>query len=579
VTVGYDDAVEGTTTIVAARVRTMIDASPIAEAIAYRGPVIVAVGTRDQVTAAAGGGATVVDAGDATVLPGFVDAHHHMALSALYGGLLRLTAPRVTDIGSLQAALADAARSVAPGRWLVAMDWDEARLAERRPPTRRELDDAVPDRPVFALHYTCHRAVANSRALELASIGPGTPDPSGGAISRGRGGLPDGLLIERGMSAVEALARPDLVASDVDGFLQRMAAHYRAVVAAGITRVADLSVPIDLLPLYRELVRRGGVLIPTLVCPVSAAGYLEPPWDLLDGPVTGHQDGPLTIGPVKLVFDGVPGCAMCLSWWQALAVMVKTVALAIRTGSIDPVRTGMSTRPRLGTRMRTGIAIYRRDEAAQVIAALADRGFGVATHALGNDAVANLLDAYEAVGARLHEPGVPRIEHAMFLDRKLVRRIADGGFAVVSQPAMVAMPAYANVVGIPGMPFNALRWLADAGVPVAFGSDYPVFGFDPLDGVRGACSRRNARGAVVDPDQRLTLDEALAMATRGGAAACGASEVCGTLEIGKRADLVVIDGEPDHPEARVRATVVGGRLVHGQLDGGPPAIAATLAAR
>ncbi len=561
---------ERTVAIVGGRVRTMAPGS--ADAVAYRGGAIVAVGTRDEVLAAAGDGAEIVDAQGALVMPGFVDAHHHVSIASLYGGVLRLTAPHVTDIASLQAALSRAAAELPPGRWLVAMDWDEGRLAERRPPTRQELDDAVPERPLFALHYTCHRALANSRALELAAIGADTPDPSGGLISRGRGGLPDGLLIERGMSRVEALARPDLASYDVEGVLDRMAAHYRRLVAAGITRVGDTAVPVDLLPLYRESARRGDVLVPTVICPVSSTGYLEAPWDVLDGPVTGHEEGPLRIGPVKLVFDGAPGCALCLTWWQGLRSLARTVALAVRTGSLDPVRTALSTEPRYGTRMRTGIAIYRRDEAQEVVAALAERGFGVATHAIGNDAVDHVLGAYESAGARLHSAGTPRIEHGAYVDRELVRRIAGGGFAVVVQPAMIAMPSYATVAPIPGLPFMPLRWLLDAGVPVAFSSDHPVIDFDPLEGVRVACSRRNARGVVVDPDQRITPDEALSLYTRGAADACGAIDECGTLEPGKRADLVLVDGEPDQPGASVRATVVAGRLLHGELgrarDGG-----------
>jgi hypothetical protein len=554
-----------TRVIVGARVRTMDDARTEAEAIAIRAGAIFAVGARGPVLAIAGSDATVVDASGAAVLPGFIDAHHHVGLSALYGGTARLTPPRVTNIASLQATLAEAAAELPPGRWLVAMDWDESQLAERRPPTRAELDDAVPDGPLFALHYTCHRALANTRALELAGIDARSPDPSGGLISRGRSGLPNGLLVERGMSRVEALARPDLAAHDTDGYLDRMAEHYRRIVAVGITRLADTTVPIDLIPLYRRAVERGEVLVPTILCPVSTSGYLEAPWDALEGPVTGHEEGPLTIGPVKLVFDGAPGCAMCLSWWQSVGVMARTAALAVRTGSLDPARTALSTEPRYGAKVRTGITIYRREEAREIIAAIAARGFGVATHAIGNEAVDIALEAYEAVGVALHGGGLPRIEHGVFLDRALVERIAGGGFAVVAQPAMLAMHGTRDAVAIPGLPFKPLRWLLDAGVCVSGSSDYPVTGFDPLDGIRTACSRINARGVVVSPDQRVSLDEAIAMYTRGSATACGVLDRCGTLEVGKRADLVVIEGDLESPDARVRATVVGGRVVHGAI--------------
>ena len=534
-----------------------------ASAVAFRDGEILAVGGRDEVLAAAGD-AEVLDAGGATVLPGFVDAHHHVSLSVLYGGLPRLLPPRVTDVASLQTALARASRELPEGRWLVAMDWDEAQLDERRPPTRAELDEAVSDRPVFALHYTCHRALANSRALELAGIDRHTPDPSGGVIARGRGGVPNGLLVERGMSRVEALARPDLAANDVEGFLERIAAHYRRLVEKGITRVCDTAVPIDLLPLYREAVARGHVLVPTHACPVSANGYLEAPWDVLEATELDGA-GMVQIGPVKLVLDGAPGCSMCLRWGQSLGVMAKTVALAVRTGSLDPVRTSLSVEPRYGTRVRTGIAIYRRDEATEIVRAVCSRGFGVAAHAIGNEAVETVLDAYQAAGPRLGAAGVPRIEHGAYLDRELVRRIAGGGYAVVCQPSMLGLHVYASAVSIPGLPFKPLRWLLDAGARVAFSSDYPVTDFDPLTSIRLACTRTNARGVVVDPDQRIGVDEAVRAHTRGAAEACGALDRCGTLEPGKRADLVVIDGEVGDAGARVRTTIAGGRVVYGRV--------------
>lgn len=545
-----------TTALVGGQVRTM--AGTDAEALAFRDGRIVSVGDRAAVLLDAGADAEVHDVGGATLLPGFVDAHHHVVIAALYGGAARLVAPEVHDVPSLQTALATAARGLAPGQWLVAMGWDEARLRERRPPTRAELDDAVPDRPLFALHHTCHRALANSRALALAGIDASTAQPSGGAIEHERG-VPTGLLIERGMSRVEALARPDLAKHDAAGVLDRIATQYRALVRVGITRVVDTAVPHDLMSIYRASARRGDVLVPTHVCPVSATGYLEEPWDALDGPPTGTKDGPLTIGPVKLIFDGAPGCSMCLGWWQSLAGTMRTVGLAIRMGSLDPVRTALAIEPRFGRDVRSGIAIYRRDEAERVIRGVVDRGFSVATHAIGNAAVDMALSAYEAMGSRLDAAGRPRIEHGSFLDPALVARMAGAGVAAVVQPAMLAMNMYRSAASIPGLPFFPLRWLLDAGVPVVGSSDYPVDGFDPLDGMRTAIDRVNGRGVVVDPDQRIGADEAIRMYTRTAAEVIGCAKDTGTLEVGKRADLVVIDGvTADLRAAKVRTTYVAG---------------------
>jgi len=552
-------------------VRVMDEADRRAEAVAYRDGRIVAVGSSVEVQAVVGP-ATKPTATDATVLPGFVDPHHHASLAALWGGLVRLTPPAVTDIASLLAALSESVKGVKPGDWVMATEWDEMLLRERRPPTREELDAAVPDHPLVAMHYSCHRAVANSRALELAGIDQSTPDPSGGLISRGKGGVPDGLLVERGMSRVESLSRASLIARDVDGFIERFARHQGALVAAGITHIADATVPGDVAELYREAVRRGVLLVPTTMLPVSTTGYLEAPLDVLDGPITGEEDGPLRVGPVKLVFDGAPGCSMCLGWWQTFGVMMGTWAMTIRQRSLDPIRTTLSVAPRFGAKIRTGIAIYHAEEARSVVEAITERGFAVATHAIGNEAVRIALDAYESRGAKLHDAAAARIEHAAFLDESLVERIAGIGAAVVTQPHLVTLPAYASATSIPGLRNLPHRWLLDAGVTVAASSDFPVAGFEPLDGIRSAVARLTTRGVAHEPDQCIELDEALAAYTRVAAEVVGIGDRAGTLEPGKRADLVVLDGRLSAEtlsEARVRTTILGGEVVFGALE--PPA--------
>ncbi len=547
-------------TVVVGRVHTMDPALPAAEAIAFAEGRIRAIGPKAHVLAQAPG-AEVIDLGDAAVLPGFIDAHHHVSLSALYGGAPRLEPPSVHDVPSLQASLTALDRDLPSDRWLIAMHWDEAKLRERRPPTRQELDAAVPDRPVFLMHYTFHRALANTKALRLAGIDRRTPEPAGGVISRGAGGLPDGLLIERAMAKVEELARADRIRVDGPGVLTRLAAHYRGIAQAGITRVCDPAVPMDLFALYRALAERGEVIVPTIACPVSLRGWLPEPTDALEGPPTNEEIGPnLKIGPVKLVFDGAPGCSMCLSWGQTLVTLARSVGIALRRGGIDSLRTSMSTAPRVGRDVRTGVTIYQPEDAARVVAAAVSRGFSVASHAIGNAAIDVALGAYAAAGARLADAGVPRLEHASFAEPSQARRMADLGVAAVVQPAMLRMLAIANAPRIPGLPFLPLRRLLDAGVKIVGSSDYPIETFEPLAALRAAVTRETAFGDVVDPDERITLDEAIAMYTRVAAEVLACSHETGTLTVGKRADLVVIDDLGD-AAASVRRSFINGVAV------------------
>lgn len=411
------------------------------------------------------------------------------------------------------------------------------------------------------MHHTCHRALANTKALELAGIDRHTADPTGGTISRGSGGVPDGLLIERGMVRVEELARADRLRIDADGVLDRMAAHYRAVARSGITRICDTAVPRDLLDVFHVLAARGDVLVPTHACPVSIHGWLAESFDALDGAGSGETVAPnLRVGPVKLVFDGAPGCAMCLTWRQSLGAMLRTVDLVVRRRSLDAVRTALSIVPRYGSHVRSGIALYQPGDAARIVRTVVERGFGVASHALGNAAIETALGAYAAAGASLARGGVPRLEHAAFAEPGQARRMADLGIAAVVQPAMLEMHMTASAARIPGLPFFPLRRLASAGVTLVGSSDYPVHTFDPLVGIRAAVRRRNAYGEVLDPEECLELDEILAAYTRDAARVLGCEAETGTLTPGKRADVVVVEGLED-AAPRVARTFVAGALV------------------
>jgi len=309
--------------------------------------------------------------------------------------------------------------------------------------------------------------------------------------------------------------------------------------------------------------------------PVAGTTYLDAPWDALEGPPTGSDRtadmAPLVTGPVKLFFDGAPTCAMCLTAAQSLAVFFNAFALSIRRGSWDPIRTMLSVRARLSPdgKFRSGMTLYKPDEAKRIVATAVDRGFAVATHAEGNEAIAGVLEAYEAAGPSLARHGAPRLEHAIFLERELVPRLASLGCTVVAQPAFLGLPAFGDAPSVPRLPAIPMRWLLDGGVKVAGSSDFPVIGFDTLEGMRRAVTRRTRHGNAYEPSQAISLEEALVLYTRAAAEAAGCIGRCGTLEAGKRADLVVLNRQlaktEDLDEAQVAATVIGGKQVSGTL--------------
>lgn len=553
-----------TVTVLHGQIRTMKPGAEVAESIAWSNGRIVAVGTHAEVAAAVPRPTQVIELGERTVIPGLIDAHHHAGISALYGGRLRLDATEITGISSLQQALARAAATLAPGRWLVATHWSEHTLREHRAPTRAELDDAVPDRPMLAMHSSYHRAVANSRALEIANIRTATPDPTGGIIGRARGGEPNGLLIERGMSPLEQLARADLVAFDAEEIVQRLGAHSAQAFCVGLTHVADAAVPVDLIRLYEQAHLRGVARIPTTLMPVSIRGWLEVPTDVIELELEKPKARTLRLGPVKMVFDGAHACAMCLGVWQSAVVFMRTAAISIREGTLVPLRATASMAPRLSRGViRTGILMYGRAAAAKTVQRAIERGLSVASHAEGNEAIDVVLDAYQAAGSALHAHGNARLKHGIFMTRRHVERLGDSGIAVVVQPAFLTMPEFAHAPAIPGIEVKPLRRLLDAKVQVVGSSDYPVVGFDPMLGIRSAMRRPR-----VSADQEIGLDEALALYTRTAAEVLGLRD-CGTLEAGKRADVVIFDCRLDEASvtvATVATTVLEGEVVFGALS-------------
>jgi hypothetical protein len=555
----------------------MADATP-SDAVAYHDGRIVAVGPAASVINVVGPEAEVIDLGGRAVVPGFVDAHHHVAWAALYRGTVDCRPGVAGRIDEIRARVRVAAASVPRGGWVLGYGYDDRALEERRAPTRQELDDACPDRPVLLVHVSAHQAVANSRALEAAGIGRASPDPPGGRIERGRRGEPTGRLYETALSLAERLAAAELTARDPNGFLDRLEAYERELFALGITRVADPTVTTDLMRLYRQSRADGRLRMPVVMMPVSDHGYLARPDDVLrrlDGEVTGEGADVLRVGPLKLFFDGGDNCALCVSLAQGMASAFTTVLRMLRARTLAPLRLAARTRGRLGRdrRLHTGIRYYATDESAIRIARGAvERGFALAVHAVGNEAVAQAVRVLGAVRARHPAGWPPRIEHATFTDDALLAAIADHDLTVVSQPSFLRMSSLEQTPPLRGMHVLALRRMLEARIRLAGSSDGPVVTTNPLDGVRDAVYRRTPSGVVVGADEAVEPLDALVMYTRAAAAACGCLDVTGTLAPGKRADLLVLSGDPCSraalPGVRVCETILGGVTVFRTEDEG-----------
>jgi hypothetical protein len=556
------------TFIVEGEVVTMDAARPYAEAVAVREGRIAAVGTSPEVRAAMGEDAPVVALGGASVLPGFIDAHHHYCFAAFNQRTPDLHHHPDTPMQALLSRIEEVAAQRSQG-WVRCQGYDPGKLRERRPPRLDELDAVCPHRPVFLRAYSGHEGCLNSAGFAAMGWSAHTPDPDRGVIVRDRRGRLTGEIVEAACYLAEARSRDALLAGTENAWLADAGDHGRELLAHGITRVGDPGVPPSFDMLYLRAAREARLPLTVHRMPVGSASMLAPRFD--DEP-TGSGPRVAPVGPAKLFLDGGERCAMCFSTWQVMRAAASTLRRAIGGAGLAAVRAA-SQRPsfRRGPDglLHQGILFWDQDALDSTVHRAAERGFQVAQHAVGNEAVSMGLKAIErAEGALDRLPGRPRLEHAMFVDPPLVRRMADAGAIAVVQPFFIYDIGDSEAEAPPPKPIEVLplRRMLDAGVTLAGSSDYPVSHFDVLSAVKAAATRRTRLEETLEPEQAISVEDALRAYTQGSALALGVAYDVGTISTGKRADLVVLSQNPLKTaaervdEIKVLRTYLAGRL-------------------
>jgi predicted amidohydrolase YtcJ len=551
---------------------TMDGAHPRAEALAVDGDRIVAVGDAAAVRAAAAA-AEEIDLAGGCLLPGFIDAHHHFSEGALLTSQLDLHWPAVDSVADVLERLRERARDLPKGEWVVAEGYDERRLRERRAPTLDELDRVCSDHPVLLVQFSYHEVTVNSRAHEVTGTRMDRPDPPGGQVERDRSGRPTGRMIENAAAPFYMNGVRALLERDEAGYFDCLERYQQRLFRTGITRLYDPAVSPIMEQTLRRAVDRGVLRLPITIMLSSANGMFVPPRDRLDGARTGDGSDLLRVGPLKMFMDGGIRCAMRLSLSTLAGVAMTSIGRAISRRSLDPWRAAQMSPLRYDRedrRVRAGILFYTEQEARALVEDATTRGLSIAVHAEGNEAIDRTLRVLPR--DRERPPGVPphRIEHFFLPDPDAIPRAAELGIAIATQPTIAEWTGDQVLdMGLIGrQPFVPLRSLFDAGLTVAGSSDAPVVDFDPLKGIRRAVDRRTAGGECLDDGQEITAGEALAMYTTHAARSGGLEHEVGTLAVGKRADLVVLDRDPtsgradDLEHATVIRTVVGGADVY-----------------
>jgi hypothetical protein len=505
-----------------------------AESMLVRDGRIAVVGPAAAVRAAAQPGAAVVRLDGATVIPGLIDAHCHVMNVGYLAAGADCSQPAAPDIAAIQARLRAAAAGTRAGSWVMGSGYVEYKLAERRHPTRADLDAAVPDRPAVIYHTSLHVCVLNSAALHEAGFADGQPDPPDGVLGRDDQGRLTGVLFEGPMFRVFAdKLRGDLAHMDAAARARVVRRAGQRLAALGITAACDADMRCPTFAAYAEVDDADD-----LAQRIYGLTVHDEVDELVKSGLRGRRSGRLAAEAVKIWADG---------------------GMSSRTAAIH----GTYPVPPFGS----GVLYFAPDELTAIVRDLAARGFQVCIHAQGDRAIEIVLDAYARTLAGT--PGNPRrhrIEHGGAMYPALAARAAALGIPVVSQPGFLSGlgDGFAEAFPDQADQLYAFGSWQRAGITVAGSSDAPVITPDPLTGIRDATLRRTAGGRVLGPDERLATREALALYTAGGAFAMHRETEIGSLEPGKRGDFTVLDRNPlsVDPEQitsiQVLATVVDG---------------------
>ena len=519
-----------------------------AGAVAVKNGRIAAVGTDAEIRELAGAGTRVLDIPGRMVVPGFQDAHAHPA----FGGrnLLRVHLDELQTVDAYLGAIGEYATSHPDEAWITGGGW-AMYLFPGGAPRKEDLDRVVPERPVFLMNRDVHGAWLNSRALELAGITRGTPDPWDGRIEREPStGEPTGTLHEGA-----AYAYRDRFVPPTDGTEWRRALllAQERLHALGITGWQDAWVTPDLLEAYRRLDDER-----ELTMRVSAALW----WDRYRGEEQidelverGREAtrGNVRAATVKIMTDGV----------------VENCSCSLLRPYDDPGAYPPGHR---------GLSYVGGDELAAALTRLDAEAFQVHMHAIGDGAVRDALDAIEAARAA-NGPRSNRhhIAHLQIVHPDDVPRFARLGAVANIQPLWACMDPQMTELTLPRLGPERIGWqypfgdLVRTGAVLAGGSDWPVSTPNPLREMEVAVTRVDPGARDTEPflpEQRLTLPQALAAFTIGSAYVNHDDREAGSIEVGKRADLAVLDRnvfEPDAGplgDARVVTTIAAGRVVH-----------------
>ncbi len=492
------------TAILSTRVFTGDPARPSAEALGVAGDRVVAVGSNDEVKAACGRGAQVVELPGRLVMPGIVDAHLHFVSFGL--SLQRLDLRDLPSIEACRQRVKEAVATRKPSEWIIGRGWSEHIWKERRTPTRRDLDDIAPDHPVMLIRHCGHTVWLNSLAMAKARITMDTRDAPGARIERDERRGPTGLLHEYRQIIEKEIPPPTRDERKEAALLAQNEALRFGVTGVHSCETLQEWEALAAMEDEGKLKVRVHHLLPTEELDSARSRGIE----------LGKGSQRLWFGQVKLFADGSLGSG-----------------------------TALLREPYTDNPSQRGIACLTPKELQERVELAYRFGGDVGVHAIGDLAVTNVLRSIEAARKRFGGPRRDRIEHVQLLHPGDLPLFRDLGVVASVQPVhlLTDMPVAEKKWGMDRCQFSyAWKSMLKAGIPLQFGSDAPVESINPLLSFHAAVTRQSLSREPRDgwfPDERLTLEEVLHGFTWRPAWVSRKEAELGTLSPGKKADLVV----------------------------------------
>jgi hypothetical protein len=503
-----------------ANVITVDLSKPIAEFVAVKNKKILFAGSREKLKDFRGAGTKLIDCEGKTLVPGFIDAHCHIFSNIRKLLNIDLSPPKIKSIDDIKATIKEAAEKTPLGEWITGTDYNDFTLVEKRHPTRWELDEVAPNHPVVISHRSLHACVLNSRALALAKITTETPEPPGAMIGRDfKDGEPNGFLVEM-LGYIRNRVMPSVSINELDRGIKLANEQY---LSQGLTSLQDATV-VNSMKRWRNYqhFEEDGLL--------KSRVYMMVGWDTFKE--------------------------------------FQEAGLHFRSGN-DLLRLGAM---KIVPSMISDNLHPPQSELNEMVLTAHKAGFQVAIHAVQAGLVDAIIRTYEYLQEQVPDFSLRRhrLEHCAECPPALMERIKQLGLCIATHPSFAYFSGdrYLSLVAADMQPWlYRIGTMVRNSLHVAGASDSPIVSSNPLMGIYGGITRLTSSGQKMNQDERIRVNQALALYTINAAYLSHEENIKGSITPGKLADMVLLSDDPckvspeQIKDIKVQMTVIGGKVV------------------